>query len=110
MFTDFFTECRGEAVKTQRTKGFVDPTQQKSTSSASSRADYCRGLMEQENGSAFSMLFLINKLYVSREVQMHAVRVSPGARSELHVSKFQVFIWCSIPFLCKLQAFRVLSA
>jgi len=29
MFTDFVTECRGEAIKTPRTEGFVDVIQQK---------------------------------------------------------------------------------
>ena len=29
MFTDFVTECRGEAIKMRRPNGFVDPTQQK---------------------------------------------------------------------------------
>ncbi len=29
MFTDFVTECRGEAIKTRRAKGVVDTIQKK---------------------------------------------------------------------------------
>ena len=61
--------------------------------------------MEQENGSAFSTVFPVNKRYVpKREVQMHTVRVSPGTRSECYVSEFQVLylVQCSFSEMSKL--------